>query len=110
MTHPASDQTLRSRTSAPDTAPQTAAPAPYYLEAARQFRDAFGGRSRQWEHRKAESDPDFPKVIYIGARRFYRVADRIEYVRKLAERSAEKAAAKEARQRELAEAADTDND
>jgi hypothetical protein len=113
VTHPPHDQTLQSWTSEPEAELQAQAPAPDDLESASQFRAAFGGRSRQWEHRKGESDPDFPKVIFIGSRRFYRVVDRIEYVRKLEERSAARAAAKaakKARERELADAADTDND
>ncbi len=114
MTHPTDDQTQQSRTSAHETEPQ--APGPDDLETAKQFRDHFGGRSRQWEHRLAKSDPDYPKVVYVGPRRFYRPVDRIKYVRKLEERSAKKAAdkaakaAEKARQRELTHEADTDND
>lgn len=99
MTHPATVPSPQ-----PWNTPETA------LETSRQFRDAFGGRSRQWEFRKSESDPNFPKPIFVGPRKFYRVADRLEYVRILKERSDAKLAARAAAKaaRELAAEADSD--
>jgi len=36
---------------------------------ARQLRDRYGGVSHMWVERKLADDPEFPKPVYLGARR-----------------------------------------
>ena len=100
MTQPA-PTTFQSPWNTPQVAP----------ESARQFRDAFGGRSRQWEYRKSDSDPDFPKPDLYRAPKIS-TGDRLEYVRILKLRSDAKLAAKAAAKvaRELADGIITAND
>lgn len=39
-----------------------------------------GGVSDMWIWRRLESDPTFPKPIYIGRRRFWREADVVSWL------------------------------
>lgn len=40
---------------------------------AAQLRDRFGGVSDMWIVRRLAADPDFPRPVYIGTRRFWQV-------------------------------------
>jgi hypothetical protein len=41
----------------------------------RQLRDRYGGVSHMWIERRLVDDPEFPKPVYFGARRFWALAD-----------------------------------
>ena len=41
----------------------------------------YGGRSHMWLVRKLETDPRFPKPVYFGRLRFFKLADLEEYER-----------------------------
>jgi predicted DNA-binding transcriptional regulator AlpA len=43
-------------------------------------RDLCGGVSDMWLWRRLDSDPTFPKPIYISKRRFWREADIVEWL------------------------------
>ncbi len=50
---------------------------------AKQLRNRYGARSEMWLVRKLESDPDFPRPMYSGRLRFFRL-DELERYEKLA--------------------------
>jgi predicted DNA-binding transcriptional regulator AlpA len=47
-----------------------------------QVRARYGGVSHMWIERHLQDDPDFPKPIYIGRLRFFKISD-LEYYEKL---------------------------
>jgi hypothetical protein len=56
---------------------ETAIPAPNdqrVFITSRQVRNRYGGVSHMWIERRLESDPQFPKPTYFGARRFWSLA------------------------------------
>jgi hypothetical protein len=40
----------------------------------RQLRDRYGGVSHMWIERRLLDDPEFPKPVYFGIRRFWKLA------------------------------------
>jgi hypothetical protein len=46
----------------------------------------YGGRSHMWLERKLETEPRFPRPIYFGRLRFFRIADLERYERECATR------------------------
>lgn len=46
---------------------------PVYITT-RQLRNRYGGVSNMWIERRLADDPEFPKPIYFGARRFWSLA------------------------------------
>lgn len=51
------------------------------------LRRRYGGRSRMWPRRIAERDLSFPRVVLIGGRRFYVLADLEKWERSLVDRA-----------------------
>jgi hypothetical protein len=41
----------------------------------KQLRTRYGGRSHMWIERLLKADPDFPKPIYIGRLRFWKLPE-----------------------------------
>jgi predicted DNA-binding transcriptional regulator AlpA len=41
----------------------------------RQLRHRYGGVSHMWIERRMADDPNFPKPLYFGARRFWALAE-----------------------------------
>ena len=39
-----------------------------------QVRNRYGGRSHMWIERRLKDDPDFPKPIYIGRLRYWKIS------------------------------------
>lgn len=48
---------------------------------ARQLQKRYGGRSHMWIERRLAADPDFPRPIYVGRLRFWRLDQIEEYER-----------------------------
>lgn len=48
----------------------------------------FGGVSAMWIYRRLATDPTFPKPIYIGRRRYWRLGDLVAWERQLIAASA----------------------
>jgi predicted DNA-binding transcriptional regulator AlpA len=46
---------------------------PVYITT-RQLRHRYGGVSHMWIERRLVDDPEFPKPVYLGARRFWALA------------------------------------
>jgi predicted DNA-binding transcriptional regulator AlpA len=44
-------------------------------------RKRYGDRSQMWIVRRLKDDPTFPKPVFIGRLRFWRLADLIEWER-----------------------------
>jgi hypothetical protein len=40
----------------------------------RQLRNRYGGVSHMWIERRLVEDPEFPRLVYFGARRFWALA------------------------------------
>lgn len=53
---------------------------------AKQLMAHFGGVSQMWLWRKIETDPDFPRPVFIGRFRYFRVDEVEAYDRVLRER------------------------
>jgi hypothetical protein len=45
------------------------------LMTAKQLRERYGNRSKMWLGRRIESDPTFPRPVYIGRYRFFKVEE-----------------------------------
>jgi predicted DNA-binding transcriptional regulator AlpA len=56
----------------------------------------YGGVSHMWIERRLQDDPDFPKPVYIGRLRYWRIADLEQYERAAAKRNRPRRAAAEA--------------
>jgi hypothetical protein len=54
-----------------------------------QLRARYGGVSHMWVERRLAGDPDFPRPTYISRRRFWRLADLVEWERLNAARPAQ---------------------
>jgi predicted DNA-binding transcriptional regulator AlpA len=61
-------------------------PNPKRYATAAQLRERYGGRSEMWLYRIMESDPYFPRPIYIGRFRFWDLAQIEAYERSVAAR------------------------
>jgi predicted DNA-binding transcriptional regulator AlpA len=46
---------------------------------AAQVRERFGGVSDMWIHRRLHDDSGFPRPLYIGRLRFWRLSELIEW-------------------------------
>lgn len=54
-----------------------------------QVRQRYGGRSHMWiERRLADPESGFPRPVYIGKRRYWRLADLVAWERDLASEAA----------------------
>jgi predicted DNA-binding transcriptional regulator AlpA len=51
---------------------------------AAQVRERFGGVSDMWIHRRLHDDSGFPRPLYIGRLRFWRLSELIEWEDNLA--------------------------
>ena len=49
-----------------------------------QLRERYGGVSDTWVDRRLAGNPDFPKPVYIGNRRYWRIDELEAYERGLA--------------------------
>jgi predicted DNA-binding transcriptional regulator AlpA len=58
-------------------------PGPTYLSAP-SVCERYDNRSHMWLERRLRSDPNFPKPIKIGPRRFFRLSDLEAYERQCA--------------------------
>ena len=51
-----------------------------------QVRERYGNASDMWVHRKLKHDPTFPRPIYLGPTRYWRLSDLLAWERAQAER------------------------
>lgn len=56
-------------------------------------RARYGSVSHMWIERRLADDPNFPRPLYIAKRRFWRLADLINWERTLAARNGREAVA-----------------
>ncbi|MGY8709536.1 hypothetical protein RAD16_27660 [Bradyrhizobium sp. 18BD] len=59
---------------------------PQVLISAAKVRARYGNVSHMWIERRLKDDPDFPPPLYIAKRRFWRIADLIDWERAVAAR------------------------
>lgn len=75
------------------TGPQAPVPVPQgaVFISAKQYCQRLGGRSIQTLDRLIERDPDFPRPLYMGRLRYFRIADIEAYERACALKAARNA-------------------
>jgi predicted DNA-binding transcriptional regulator AlpA len=53
----------------------------------RAVQNFFGGVSRMWLHRRLADDAAFPKPVWIGGERFFRLTELEQYTKEAADRA-----------------------